>query len=737
MFTELSIDINKNSNLCFSYTDRVKSYLHVHCFDDKLTDGLYSGNLQLLKNICIYDNGKHKILTSKDFDKIIYTPYCVEFFYKEIKLKLSLLLKTKTELPVLSICFENPLKNDDFFPVVVMGKDCEIPFFYDYYGNSIGVIEVFKNKDIFMCENPAVNNFYCAFENNLSKDKVVNFNNVHVAEINDFFSKFSLSLCDKLTMSTYWALFSGWMLVTGKFHRGIWAGLPWFRDNWGRDTFISLSGILLVSGQFEEAKSVISSFAEFQDKDPQSDTYGRIPNRYVNKDDVIYNTADGNLWFIREVWEYLQYTGDVDFLNSMWSVIKLAIESDIKKRTDEFGFLLHGDADTWMDARINGMQPLSPRGSRANDIQVLWYTALQIGSKIAKYVSEDKISKDWYDKAQHLKRNFIELFFDDEKKLIADCLKSENKQDFSFRPNLFFTFSVPKLLQKEDAVLLTTEQKYAVIEKAFNELAFEYGILSLNQEHEYFHPYHDMCKKHHKDSAYHNGTIWVWNSGPVIDSLCSIFHQEEAYKLSCFHAKQMLDTNDKEAFASRCIGSLSENINAYKIKQKIYPSGTWSQAWSVSEFSRNIFQSYCGIKPDVLGKKIYFTPAFPLAWEKGEVKFSFADNSCVISWNINNSYQKKDIVFYSFTIKLENPQDIELDVLAYFGDIFKTKVFKFDENNSTSFVAGVFHDSQKFNFAEEKKSIFFWKKPKSVRRKNYLNKIILSSKDSGYFTPVR
>ena len=103
---------------------------------------------------------------------------------------------------------------------------------------------------------------------------------------------------------------------------------------------------------------------------------------------MIFNTADGTLWFVREVWEYLQYTGDFDFLNSMWHVIKLALEVDIKNRTDEFGFLLHGDADTWMDARIKGQEPFSPRGSRGNDIQILWFTALKIAEKMANLQKE-------------------------------------------------------------------------------------------------------------------------------------------------------------------------------------------------------------------------------------------------------------------------------------------------------------------------------------------------------------
>ena len=199
----------------------------------------------------------------------------------------------------------------------------------------------------------------------------------------------------------------------------------------------------------------------------------------------------------------------------------------------------------------------------------------------------------------------------------------------------------------------------------------------------------------------------------------------------------MLDVNDNKTFASRCVGSLSENINAYKIKNRIDPSGTWSQAWSVSEFSRNVFQSYCGIKPDLLSNKIKFAPAFPSAWKNGEVKFSFGNNSCVLSWNENISYQKKGMVYYNFTMKLENPQDLLVEVESIFGDVFKIKTFNFDENGVVSFIAGVYHDEKEFQFASEKKFSLFSKKPKSIRKNNYLFDLILSSKDSGYFTPVK
>ena len=94
----------------------------------------------------------------------------------------------------------------------------------------------------------------------------------------------------------------------------------------------------------------------------------------------------------------------------MWPVIKFALEIDIKTRTDQYGFLLHGDADTWMDARIRGQNPLSPRGSRANDIQILWYTGLKIAEKMAKMQNDVEAEKLFGEKSEIVKNNFIKFF---------------------------------------------------------------------------------------------------------------------------------------------------------------------------------------------------------------------------------------------------------------------------------------------------------------------------------------
>ena len=76
-------------------------------------------------------------------------------------------------------------------------------------------------------------------------------------------------------------------LVTEQQGKGIYAGLPWFNEYWGRDMFISYPGACLVTGQFETAKQILHDFAKLQDSDSTSITYGRIPNR-ANLEGILY-----------------------------------------------------------------------------------------------------------------------------------------------------------------------------------------------------------------------------------------------------------------------------------------------------------------------------------------------------------------------------------------------------------------------------------------------------------------
>ncbi len=408
-----------------------------------------------------------------------------------------------------------------------------------------------------------------------------------------------------------WAKLSSLFLVTEQFGKGIWAGLPWFKDNWGRDTFIALPGTLLVSGQFEDAKEVIRTFARRQDTDPKSPTYGRVPNRVASETDIIYNTADGTPWLIRGIGEYLHYTGDRAFAEEIYPVVECALDGAIKKFTDDQGFLTHDDADTWMDARIEGKAPWSARGNRANDIQALWHTALLTGARLAELVGKKPAAKKWRTRAEALEKHFKKLFWDAKKKLLADRVREDGTRDLKPRPNQLMVLSVPF-----DDGLLDRDTEALVLKNAFEELCFPHGICSLSPNHPYFHPYHHRDELWHFDSAYHNGTIWGWNAGFTITALCRHEQTECAWTL----AKNLTD----QILKLGCRGGMSELVEALPdAKGRLTLSGTWQQAWSTSEFARNGYQDFGGFHPRLLDNRLLLAPHIPSAWTNCSATYPF------------------------------------------------------------------------------------------------------------------
>ncbi len=82
------------------------------------------------------------------------------------------------------------------------------------------------------------------------------------------------------------------------------AGYHWYSD-WGRDTMISLPGLLLIPYRFQEARSVLKNFSKYCRR-------GLIPNTFpAFGGEPVYNTVDASLWFIHAVSRYLAYTKDL------------------------------------------------------------------------------------------------------------------------------------------------------------------------------------------------------------------------------------------------------------------------------------------------------------------------------------------------------------------------------------------------------------------------------------------
>lgn len=414
-----------------------------------------------------------------------------------------------------------------------------------------------------------------------------------------------------------WAMFSGWTLVQEEKQipaspPALWAGLPWFREQWGRDTFIALPGILLATGQHAVAKAIFRSFAQRQDRNHDSPTQGRIPNRWRTDRDIIYNTVDGTLWFIRELWEYFLYTADTDLVLELRDTVFAALDADLQ-RCDRWGFLCHDDADTWMDARIEGRAPWSPRGNRAVEVQALFYTALLVGVKIAELAGDAGRALRYGEEASRLRQAFRTWFWDQEAGRLADRLLpappdqgelSVPQQDRSARPNALIALSAASLFEDE-APLLPPELAAQAIADSWRELAFPWGIATLSQEDPRFHPHHDGSPLWPKDAAYHNGTVWGWLAGPALSCLLRWCDAPTAYRL----AGALLHELARQILRGPTPGTMSECVHAHPDAEgHVTASGTWSQAWNVAAFVQIMLQDWLGIRMDAQHRILTFAP---------------------------------------------------------------------------------------------------------------------------------
>ena len=397
----------------------------------------------------------------------------------------------------------------------------------------------------------------------------------------------------ELDKSLDWITITMDELITRQQGNGIYAGLPWFNEYWGRDMFISMPGACLVTGQFDVAKEILKDFAKLQDTDPQSETYGRIPNR-ANLEGILYNTTDGTPRFVIQAYQLAQYSGDTEFLHELYPAIKISIDASIRNYTDSKGYLTHADADTWMDVKRNGI-PGSPRGNRANDIQALWYEQLVAGSKIAALMDDMGSAEEWSGLATILASNFESDYCDKDGSLIYDHLNADGTPDLQFRPNQLYCFDL----------VSDSDFKQKVTRRAWEELVYPWGVASLAQWDKQFHPQHENWHYYHKDDAYHNGTIWLWNNGIAMQRMIEYGQIDAAWELF----KNM----NRQALHEGAVGSLSENADAHPREGQTWVnrSGTFLQAWSNAEHLRVWYQHFLGIRPDLLNGVITIEPKIP------------------------------------------------------------------------------------------------------------------------------
>lgn len=359
----------------------------------------------------------------------------------------------------------------------------------------------------------------------------------------------------------------------------ILAGYPWFAD-WGRDAFISLPGLLLSTGRFDEAKSVLTTFASAADE-------GMIPNRFDDRSGTTYfNSVDASLWFINAAFQYLKATGDSNTFNKeLMPTIRWIIESyhkgtrfDIHADTD--GLITAGNYQTqltWMDAKYEGLA-FTPRCGKAVEVNALWYNALCL---LAQFDGEWDINNsehsvrglnDYKSMADKVRTSFCELFWNESKGYLNDCILPDGTVEDSLRPNQIFAVSL-------GFSALSPSQQKAVVRAVRKQLLTPYGLRTLGVQNSRYHGIYTGPQQQ-RDEAYHQGTVWSFLLGPFVESFLKVngFSRKSKKK-----AAEYIQPLLKHLTEDGCLGSVSEIFDGDKPHK---PKGCFAQAWGVAELIR-------------------------------------------------------------------------------------------------------------------------------------------------------
>jgi predicted glycogen debranching enzyme len=350
------------------------------------------------------------------------------------------------------------------------------------------------------------------------------------------------------------------------------AGFPWFAD-WGRDTFIALPGLLLSTGRFDEAKSLLTSFAQAADE-------GMIPNRFDDYTNTAYfNSVDASLWFINAAFQYLSAAGDSQtFTQQLLPTIRWIIDSYYNGTrfgicADTDGLIKAGSQQTqltWMDARYDGVA-FTPRYGKAVEINALWYNSL---CWLAQFYSgrDIDIEKHYKSIADKVAGGFYELFWNEERGYLNDCILPDGSVDESFRPNQIFAVSLPfsPLPPREQALVVDVIQK---------NLLTPYGLRTLNTDDSRYKGIY-TGPQWQRDEIYHQGTVWPYLIGPFITSYLKVnkFSRKSKKKAAEFIRPLMQHLTE-----DGCIGQLCEIFDGDAPHD---PKGCIAQAWSVAELIR-------------------------------------------------------------------------------------------------------------------------------------------------------
>jgi predicted glycogen debranching enzyme len=350
------------------------------------------------------------------------------------------------------------------------------------------------------------------------------------------------------------------------------AGYPWFTD-WGRDTMISLPGLLVARGRLDLAREVLEGFLAHLDG-------GLVPNRFPDAaGPAEYNTVDATLFMFQAVHAWERAGGSPAFVRDVFYPAACTIVDAHLRGTHHGihvdprdGLLVAGGPGTnltWMDARVNGV-PVTPRHGKPVEVNALWYNALRLSERWARQLGDGPRARSFGREADLVSGAFDRAFWNDARRCCFDVVLPEGP-DSRLRPNQLLAVGLP-------FPLLDGRRRAMVLEMVEAALVTPVGLRTLARgDPGYRASYRGGPPE--RDAAYHQGLVWPWLLGPYVDALFAVRGDSAETRTRARAAVASLVGR----METGCLGQLPE---CFEPEPPFRPVGAPAQAWSVAEVLR-------------------------------------------------------------------------------------------------------------------------------------------------------
>ncbi|MHA2380903.1 MAG: amylo-alpha-1,6-glucosidase [Candidatus Thorarchaeota archaeon] len=307
----------------------------------------------------------------------------------------------------------------------------------------------------------------------------------------------------------------------------------------GLDALISLSGLTMSIGRFQDARAVLTTYARHS-------RYGLVAN------------LRGIIW---------------DTMESVIAAFRIGTKYNIHE--DHDGLIcsgIEGIEVSWMNEKV-GNWIATPRVGKCVETNALWYNSLMAMADMSELLGRDPY--EFRAVASWIKEAFVQTFYDDKLGYLYDVV-TDTENDASIRPNQIFAISLPfPLLDHKDAV--------SVLKTVTKELLTPFGLRTLSPQDARYARANTGGPRSRADATHH-GTVHPWLIGPYISAFLSLMGRTPENKA---HAETEFFRPVLSAVRRGALGTISGMFDGSKPHRD---RGCVSRARNVAELLRVYFE---------------------------------------------------------------------------------------------------------------------------------------------------